>query len=619
MTGLVTLPVVALLLGVLTRAAPGLLLCGNMFFLAVVATWNLCHTAVAGGVKAVVVFPGFLVVGHPGGSYQVDLGVYLDFYSSYMVWVVFVISALVHLYSTVYMGGDPRLTLFLTYLTLFTFFMVVLLVSSNYLQLFMGWEGVGLTSYLLVNFWHTRTQANKSALKALLVNRVGDVFLLYGLFTLVTHNGTLEFTSLGVTPHPGVGLFLIAAAAAKSAQLGLHTWLPDAMEGPTPVSALIHAATMVTAGVFLLFRSPHLVESVRPFLLVVGSATALFAGTVAAFQFDLKRVIAYSTCSQLGFMVVAYSVGLPELSLYHLANHAFFKALLFLLAGLVIHALADEQDMRRMGGLVGTLPVTYVLFLVGSLALGGFPFLSGFYSKDSILEVLHAKGYWFSYPACVAAAYLTAYYSFRTVVLVFYGRPKGSRATYLGAAEADPTSLGVVTVLGGFSLLHGYLTRDLFIGWGRPAGWATPLVEAELAVPLGVKLLPLGLSVFAGVVYLSGWGVLSRGWTLFLSKRWWWDSLDTAVARRFLVKGYSLYVGVERGVVEVAGPAGVRYLLGRTYDFARNRGWFSFFWLAGMTGFVLLAVLSAPTSGGAPVLPFVPLAVLVRKKPKHVP
>lgn len=607
----VVAPLVALFLG-FWRVNPVYLYCGNMFVLATLGGVNLAEVVLTGGAREVL-FGEILKV----GSLGVSLGVYLDFYSSYMVWVVFVISFLVHLYSSVYMGGDPRLHTFLGYLTLFTFFMVVLLVSPNYVQLFMGWEGVGLTSYLLVNFWTTRAAANKSALKALLVNRVGDLFFLWGLFLLVREGLTFNFVDLGGFPPEGVGILFVGAAAAKSAQLGLHTWLPDAMEGPTPVSALIHAATMVTAGIFLLFRSIHLVDPVRSFLLVLGTLTALFAGTVALFQFDLKRVIAYSTCSQLGFMVVAYSLGSPELSLYHLGNHAFFKALLFLLAGLVIHALADEQDMRRMGGLSGTLPVTYSLFVLGSLALGGFPFLSGFYSKDTILEVLYAKGYWFGYFGCVSAAYLTAYYSVRTVVMVFFGRPKGGRSTFLGAAEADPLSLGVVLSLGVFSVFHGYLLRDTLVGWGRPPGWSTPFVEAEFVVPLGVKLLPLGVSLAAGALCLVGFfSTPPTRVVYFFSKRWWWDFVDSSLARRTLTKGYGWYLLIERGFFEWVGPSGVAHLVTRGYDSFRQRGWTPTLWAAGMSGFLYLTLVGgASLSGG--VLPLLPFVNLFFTNPTH--
>jgi NADH-quinone oxidoreductase subunit L len=437
---------------------------------------------------------------------------------------------------------------------------------------------------------------------------VGDLFFLYGLFVLTKQDDTLCFVDLGGERHPGTAFFLVVAAAAKSAQLGLHTWLPDAMEGPTPVSALIHAATMVTAGIFLLYRAPHLVEEIRPLLVGLGAATAVFAGTVALFQFDLKRVIAYSTCSQLGFMVVAFAVGSPELSLYHLGNHAFFKALLFLLAGLVIHALADEQDMRRMGGLAQTLPVSYALFVVGNFALAGFPFLSGFYSKDSILEILYAKGHWFGYFACLFGAYLTAYYSFRAAVFVFFGRPRGGRPTYLSAVEADPRSLGVVVFLGVFSVFHGFFLRDTFVGGGRPVGWSVAFLEAEFATPTWVKLLPLFLSTVGAVTFAAvGVPRLDPAWSFFFSKRWWWDAVDSALARRFLTKSYTLYAQVERGFFEWVGPTGTAQLYARGYDFFRNRGWFSTFWLAGLVGFFFLSALTGVDfDSEVPVLPYLP-------------
>lgn len=452
------------------RVSPAYMYCANMGVLTVVAGLNFYEVVLCGAVKKVILMDNFLTFPTQLKLEPIQLGIYVDFYGANMLWIVFMISFLVHVYSTSYMANDPRLYLFLAYLTLFTFFMMVLIVSPNYVQLFLGWEGVGLTSYLLVNFWHTRAAANKSALKALIVNRVGDFFLLYCLFLIVLSTDTVEFFDTELERHPLIGVFMVIAASAKSAQLGLHTWLPDAMEGPTPVSALIHAATMVTAGVFLLLRSPHLIADVRPFLLFLGALTAFFAGSVALFQYDLKRVIAYSTCSQLGYMVVALALDIPELSLYHLVNHAYFKALLFLLAGLVIHALADEQDTRRMGGLINVLPVTYVLFGLASFALAGFPFLSGYYSKEGILEILYAKQYWFSYFCCLFAAYFTAYYSFRTIYMVFLGKPKGNKPVYLGAAEADTKSLVVVSVLAVFAVFHGFIFKDLFIGLGRTAG-----------------------------------------------------------------------------------------------------------------------------------------------------
>lgn len=585
------LPVLTLILG-WWRPNPVWLYPTNMGVLVVAAAINLWEVALGETVKKVTLVTNFLPYPTLLQPEPVALGVYVDFYTANMLWIVFVISFLVHLYSTAYLGGDPRLPLFLSYLTLFTFFMVVLLVAPNFVQLFLGWEGVGLTSYLLVNFWHTRAAANKAALKALIVNRVGDFFFLYGLFLLILGTQTIEFAAPHLEGrHPLVGIFLVAAAAAKSAQLGLHTWLPDAMEGPTPVSALIHAATMVTAGVFLLLRAPHLVQDVRPFLLWLGAATTLFAGSVALFQYDLKRVIAYSTCSQLGYMVVAAALDAGDLSLYHLINHAYFKALLFLLAGLVIHAVADEQDTRRMGGLARVMPVTYSLFLVGSLALVGFPFLSGYYSKDVILEVLYAQGHHFSYAATMVAAYFTAFYSFRTIVLVFLGHPRGSRTVYLAAHEGDTKSLGVVTLLGVAALFHGYLTRDFFIGLGNTSGWTTPYLEAEFALPTPVKWLPLVLSATAVAVHQLtrvNWPV-SVVW--FFSKRWWWDFLDSTVSTRLIKKGYFLYVDLERGLLEAVGPQGVRLVLGRLYELVRHRGWFPTFFTSLGLGFAFLSLV----------------------------
>lgn len=547
-----------------------------------VAGFNFYEVVLCGAVKQVTIMDNFLSFETTHGYEPVTIGVYLDFYSANMVWIVFLISLCVHLYSTAYMKDDPRLHLFLCYLTLFTFFMVVLLVSPNYVQLFLGWEGVGLTSYLLVNFWTTRVAANKAALKALIVNRVGDVFLLYFLFLYVNHFQTFNFVDSCYNAPPGLATAVVVAAAAKSAQIGLHTWLPDAMEGPTPVSALIHAATMVTAGVFLLLRSVWFLDEVKPLLLFIGATTTFFAGSVALFQYDLKRVIAYSTCAQLGYMVVAVAVGAPELSLYHLINHAYFKALLFLLAGLIIHALHNEQDTRRMGGLINVLPVTYTLFVLGSAALVGFPFLSGYYSKEGILEVLYAKQLWYAYGLCLTGAYFTAYYSFRTIYLVFGGTPKGNKSPYLIAHEADWLSLTVVTVLGIFAVFHGFLTRDLFIGLGATTSWETPYIEAEFSVPLIVKLLPLFLTGLSVVIcvwsetrtvssYLPVWSVN------FLAKRWWWDFLDATLARAFLIKSYTLYVDLERGLFEWVGPGGFRWLLVRSYEIQRNRGWFPIF------------------------------------------
>ncbi|MAE59581.1 MAG: NADH-quinone oxidoreductase subunit L, partial [Halobacteriovorax sp.] len=351
-----------------------------------------------------------------------------------MIVVVGTVSTLVHMYSYGYMSGDPHLSRFMSYLSFFTFFMLMLVTADNFIQLFLGWEGVGLCSYLLIGFWSTRIQANKSAIKALILNKIGDfgvliaivlVFLVFQsvdfstVFALVPFffNKTVFFLFWEVNVITLICFLFFIGAVGKSAQLGLHTWLPDAMEGPTPVSALIHAATMVTAGVFLIIRCSPLFEYSPTMLSVitfVGALTAFFAATAGTVQNDLKKVIAYSTCSQLGYMVFSCGLSGYAVSLFHLANHAFFKALLFLSAGCVIHSLSDEQDMRRMGGLVKLLPLTYTLFLIGTLALTGFPFLTGFYSKDVILEIAYTHysvSSLFSYWLGTLTAGFTAFYS----------------------------------------------------------------------------------------------------------------------------------------------------------------------------------------------------------------
>jgi len=340
------------------------------------------------------------------------------------------------------MEHDPHLPRFMSYLSLFTFFMLILITANNFLQMFVGWEGVGLSSYLLINFWFTRIQANKAAIKAMLVNRIGDFALLLAIFTIYFIFNTLDYdiifclVPLAIKYQIWVGGFtfsiidticilLFIGCMGKSAQLGLHTWLPDAMEGPTPVSALIHAATMVTAGVFLITRCSFLFEFstlTLNLIVFIGSTTSFFAATTGLFQNDIKKVIAYSTCSQLGYMIFACGLSSYEVAIFHLSNHAFFKALLFLGAGSIIHSMSDEQDMRRMGGLRKLLPFSYAIMLIGSLALMGFPFLSGFYSKDIILEIASIKYTNFGQFSAILgtlSAFCTAFYSIRLLFFSF--------------------------------------------------------------------------------------------------------------------------------------------------------------------------------------------------------
>ncbi|MDP4840919.1 MAG: NADH-quinone oxidoreductase subunit L, partial [Alphaproteobacteria bacterium] len=381
------------------------------------------------------------------GNFKVDWQLYFDPLTATMVTVVTTVSFLVHLYSLGYMNHDKAVPRFMAYLSLFTFTMLMLVTSGNLIQLFFGWEGVGLASYLLIGFWHHKESANAAAMKAFIVNRVGDVGLALGIAALYLTFKTVDIgtilsqldTSVSLTfmvfGHEFnrlevIGILLFIGAMGKSAQLGLHTWLPDAMEGPTPVSALIHAATMVTAGVFLVARLSPLYELApyaRSVIIVIGASTALFAGTIALMQNDIKRVIAYSTCSQLGYMFFAAGLSAYNIAIFHLVTHAFFKALLFLGSGAVIHALSDEQDMRCMGGIWRAIPATYAMMWIGSLALAGIPFFAGFYSKDAILtaawfgEGLPAK---YAYLLGIGAAFLTALYSWRLLIMTFNGKTR---------------------------------------------------------------------------------------------------------------------------------------------------------------------------------------------------
>jgi NADH-ubiquinone oxidoreductase chain 5 len=536
------------------------------------------------------------------GFFEVYWGFMFDSLTVSMLVVVTTISLLVHLYSIDYMGEDPHFVRFLSYLSFFTFSMLILVTSDNFLQLFLGWEAVGLSSYLLINFWFTRVQANKSAIKAMLMNRFGDFFLGLGIclifyvfktvdyaavFALVpVVAGTdMNFIFLSVDKITLVSFLLFMGAVGKSAQLGLHTWLPDAMEGPTPVSALIHAATMVTAGVFLLVRCSPLLEysfGLLNFVMVLAALTAVFASTVGMFQNDVKRVIAFSTTSQLGYMILACSLSAYSVGMFHLVNHAFFKALLFLGSGAIIHAMGDEQDIRKMGGLVKLLPFVHVCMLIGSLALAGVPFLAGFYSKDAILELAYAHyemlfGYWFG----TLATFFTAFYSVRLLYFTFYSSPNGYRQVVLNAAEASwimqiPL---VVLILG--SLFAGYLFRDMFIGFGTDFWGAAIMVlpqhlyilESEF-LPVSVKLVPTIFS-FSGAMFsylLYSFFANSfryflslaffRKLYLFFSKRWMFDIFyNEVVAQASLRFGYfTSFRLLDRGVVELIGPYGLAKL-----------------------------------------------------------
>jgi NADH-quinone oxidoreductase subunit L len=468
------------------------------------------------------------------GDFKVHFGILIDRITATMLIVVSGISTLIHIYSIGYMAEDPHQPRFFSYLSFFTFAMLMLVTGDNFLQLFFGWEGVGLASYLLIGFWYQKESACNAAMKAFLVNRVGDFGFALGIFAIYMVFGTLdyaqvfqmagtaqypetlEFSIFGMVPTMTlICLLLFIGAMGKSAQFILHTWLPDAMEGPTPVSALIHAATMVTAGVFMVCRtSPlfELSETALTVVTIVGATTALFAATVGLVQNDIKKVIAYSTCSQLGYMFFAAGVSAYSAAIFHLMTHAFFKALLFLSAGAVIHAMHHEQDMRKMGGLWRKIPITYAVMMIGTLALTGFPYLAGFFSKDAILEAAYASH---TMPGKLAwimgmmAAVLTSFYSFRLIFMTFHGKPRDQHA-YDHAHEAPWSIRGPLLILAIGAIFAGMLGAPMVHeGWFKGAIFLAPGHDAMANahhVALWVKWLPFG-------AFLIG---LSLAWVLYI-------------------------------------------------------------------------------------------------------
>ncbi|MEO5354504.1 MAG: NADH-quinone oxidoreductase subunit L [Magnetococcus sp. XQGC-1] len=497
------------------------------------------------------------------GDFHVSFAVFIDRLTAVMLVVVSGISALIHIYSVGYMAEDPHQPRFFSYLSFFTFAMLMLVTADNFLQLFFGWEGVGLASYLLIGFWYKKESACNAAIKAFLVNRVGDFGFALGVFTIFMVFGTLDyaevFRMVGTGQYPQtvdflfwgpvetvtlICLLLFVGAMGKSAQFLLHTWLPDAMEGPTPVSALIHAATMVTAGVFLVCRASPLFELSETALTVVtlvGAVTAFFAATVGLVQTDIKKVIAYSTCSQLGYMFFAAGVSAYSAAVFHLMTHAFFKALLFLSAGAVIHSMHHEQDMRRMGGLWKKIPVTYTVMMIGTLALTGFPFLAGFYSKDAILEsafAAHTSVGTVAWVLGMVAAVLTTFYSFRLVFMTFHGRPADQHA-YDHAHESPWVMLGPLMVLVLGAILAGNLGQPMIQeGWFKSAIFLAKGHDAlahSHHVGLWVKWLPFAAFVvglaLAWAMYVKMptlpkiMAETFRGTYAFLTNAWYFDKL----------------------------------------------------------------------------------------------
>jgi NADH-ubiquinone oxidoreductase chain 5 len=568
---------------------------------------------------------------------NVDWGFMFDSLTAVMCCVVTFISCLVHLYSTEYMSHDPHLPRFMSYLSLFTFFMLILVTADNFIQMFVGWEGVGLCSYLLINFWFIRIQANKAAIKAMLMNRIGDFSLIIGIIIIFIYYKSVDYASVAVlTPFlktdvinflnlnvsllTAIGVFLFIGAVGKSAQLGLHTWLPDAMEGPTPVSALIHAATMVTAGVFLLARSSFIYEysyNVLGYIAIVGALTAFCASTIGLVQNDLKRVIAYSTCSQLGYMVFACGLSNYSTGIFHLSNHAFFKALLFLSAGSIIHAVNDEQDMRKMGGLKNLLPFTYSMVVIGSLALIGFPFLTGFYSKDLILELAFSKfssfGY-FSYFLGTFGAFLTAFYSTRLLCLTFLTEPAGHKSVIPFAADAPNAITLVLGLLAIPSIFIGFYSKDFIVGLGTDFfGTAifipfdnTNIFDAEF-VDLFYKLLPVNLSLLGAILsfllYSFQYKILFKIKSSFFGKKvynffnrkWFFDKLYNDYFGQFFFKfGYSVsYKFIDRGIFELLGPTGLSFSATTTgSDLYRNQsGYMYHYTYSILVSFTILLLL----------------------------
>ena len=432
------------------------------------------------------------------GNFQANWSINIDPLSSVMLVVVTFVSALVHIYSIGYMSHDPHKPRFMSYLSLFTFSMLALVVSDNFLQLFFGWEGVGLCSYLLIGFWYKKESANNAAIKAFIVNRIGDFGLAIGIFLIFFFFGTINFeeafqaTSQFTEKKIGflgletnlitlICIFLFVGAMGKSAQFLLHTWLPDAMEGPTPVSALIHAATMVTAGVFLVVRCSPIFEYSQVALnlvTIVGMITAIFAASVALVQNDIKKIVAYSTCSQLGYMFFAAGIGAYHVAMFHLFTHAFFKALLFLGAGSIIHAFKDEQDIRYMGGVRKKLPYTYMFMLLGTLALTGFPFLSGFYSKDAIIEFAYLRNSTLgNYAATIGilTAFFTSIYSWRLFFKTFHGSYNNKKISINEIHESALVMLMPLVFLGIGAIFSGYVFKDTFIGHHNNEFWQSSI------------------------------------------------------------------------------------------------------------------------------------------------
>lgn len=531
-------------------------------------------------------------------SFNISWTFQFDSLTVSMLIPVLIISSLVHFYSIGYMSHDPHNQRFFSYLSLFTFMMIILVTGDNFLVMFVGWEGVGVCSYLLVSFWFTRIAANQSSLAAFLTNRVGDSFLTLGMFILLWALGSLDYNIVfSLSPYMNedvitiIGICLVIGAMAKSSQVGLHIWLPMAMEGPTPVSALIHAATMVTAGVYLLIRSSPLIEYSSTVLLLclwLGAITTVFSSLIGLFQQDIKKIIAYSTMSQLGMMVIAIGLSSYNVALFHLMNHAFYKGLLFLGAGAVIHAVVDNQDLRRYGGLRTFLPLTYTVILIASLSLVAFPFMTGFYSKDFILESAYGQ-YQFSsinvYVIAVIGAIFTTLYSVKVLYLTFLTNPNGSINYYKNAHESDIFISLPLVILAIFSIYFGFITKDIYIGLG--SGFFADnsifihpmheiLIDTEFGVPTIFKLLPFVFTMvftILAVVYsefmpklVSNFKLSNIGYYIFgfFNQRFLIEFFyNKFIVNKILFLGGQTTKVLDKGSVEWVGPYGINVVLNK--------------------------------------------------------
>jgi NADH-quinone oxidoreductase subunit L len=568
--------------------------CGCMILSGLLSIVIFYQVAIGGQGRTVELFTWF-----DSGALEASWAFKYDTLSAVMVFVVSVVSAAIHVYSIGYMAEDRSVPRFMAYLSLFTFCMLTLVTADNFIQMFFGWEGVGVCSYFLIGFWYERESANAAAIKAFVVNRVGDFGFALGIFGVFMIFGSVHFESV-FAEVPGktaltmkflawevnaltcLCLLLFVGAMGKSAQLGLHTWLPDAMEGPTPVSALIHAATMVTAGVFMVARLSPMFEYAPDALAVVaivGASTAIFAASVGLVQNDIKRVIAYSTCSQLGYMFFAAGVSAYAAAIFHLMTHAFFKALLFLGSGSVIHALGGEQDMRRMGGLRRLIPITHAMMWIGSLALAGLPFFAGYFSKDIILEAAfgaHSAVGQYAFWLGITAALMTAFYSWRLLFMTFYGAPRADHHVMEHVHESPNVMLIPLYVLAAGAIFAGGLAYHYFVGDGRADFWRESIlvlehhdsIEAAHHVPFWVKILPILVGLIGiGTAYglyirdprlpaqiAAKW----RGVYQFLLNKWYFDELfDFLFVRPAFIIGRGLWKKGDGAVIDGLGPDGI--------------------------------------------------------------